>query len=370
MARKQNEIVDEEMPDDDGLLEAPAEGDGEGDETGTEGDPAAPVDGEREGRTLEPELPEEPAEELEENPEELPELTDEEAATEKLEEGAVSDEDDEGEPFEDLEGALTFKGAGVFVPEGEPLERLRASLGLATRGQEAWTQERTQLAEQVRELTEIRSAEADVAADLMELVFKDFAAMDEDALYEWAVNFKAKEGQLRNDIREKWLERREKDIERRASRRDPVVVERERAQAIEQVQTTIASTLDELYKRPELANLTKEDKVRLLARAKERAPQLTLRAADDSMIQFGIKKGEPYLNAQQMYEWALDRAEVRDSEKVKRGADKANARRLGKGKLRTVPGGAGTARSKAPDGEEEHQPAKTREEWLARMGVG
>jgi hypothetical protein len=366
--RAPNEIVDEELDDDEGLIDAPVDDT----DPAPDGDDTPAADGDGEGRTIDPELPEEPAEgeegeELEkpaegEEGEKLPELTDEEAGAEV--DPAAAAVDDEGEPFEALDGARVFKGAGVFIPEGEPLERLRTSLGMAARGSEEWTRERTELAEQVRELREVRGAEAEVAADVLELVFKDFAAMDEDALYEWAVQFKANEARLRTDIREKLLDRKEKALERRASRRDPAEVERERTAAVEQVQSTIAATLETLYQRPELKNLTKEDKVKLLARSNERASQLAVQAPDDSMIQFGIKKGELYLNAQQIYEWALDRAEVRDSAKLARGVDVVNARKLGKGKLGNAPGGARGARSAAPVEEERRRP-QTREEWLA-----
>jgi hypothetical protein len=368
MAKRQpNEIADEEMPDDEGLLETPAAPDD---------DPApAPDDddeGDQEPRPLEPDMPEEPAEDEGdvtpepkpgEEGEELKELTDDEAGTDV----ADTDAEDDGKPFEELEGAVVYDGAGVFIPEGAPLDRLRQSLGLATQGSQEWTRERTQLTERVKELTETRGAEAMVAADVMELVFKDFATMDADQLYEWAVQFKEKEAGLRLEIREKLLERQEQQLEARKAYRAPADIERERTAGVAQIQTTIASTLEQLYTRPELANLTKEDKTKLLARANERAQQLAVQARDDSMIQFGIKKGELYLNAQQIYEWALDRAEVRDSEKTRRGVDIKNSRKLGKGKLSKAPGGGGAPRSTGGDEGGEWKPAATREEWLARM---
>lgn len=279
----------------------------------------------------------------------------------------TEEEDLESEPFAELEGALHYKGSGVLVPEGPALERLRQQLGLAAQG----SGRMPELERELEELRTTRTAETEVAGDVLELVFKDFATMDEDALYEWAVNFKANEQRLRDQIRTKYLDRREQELTARATRRDPAEVQREQEAMQAQVTTTATATLDNLYTRPELATLTAADKTVLAERVKARLPQLTLVAADASLEEFGIKKGDRYLDAQQMYEWALDRAEARADERGRRTNAKAvaeaNRRKLGKTGGPKTPAGPGKGRTKAAEGEEAYTPPKDRAEWLARM---
>lgn len=369
MARAANEIADEEFDDadlstetaDDGAENDTPDAD-DGVDTGDAGDDAG--DTADESRTLEPELPAEPDAEAADTAELPPEPD-----AEELEDP----EEAEPVPFAELDGALNYAGAGVFVPEGAPLDRLRQQLEAFR----SFGDERQDLTADIERLQTTRSAEASIAADVLELVFKDWEKLDVDGLYDWAIDFKARERDIRNDLREKYLDRQAEEVAqsrtarpRRAS--TPAAAQAatpaDAAQAERVLGDTITAALTALYARPELATLTEADKTRLSARAAERSRQLTMVAADDSLGVHGIKKGDAYLNTQQIYEWANDIAATRAEERQTRSAAGSiaarNARRLGSGVARPpVPGAA--ARTKAdPD---EWKPATTREEWRARM---
>lgn len=372
MARDPHIIADEELEDEPGLIddsrsEALESADDDDDASTAAAETPANDDDTDPAQVPAPEADDDDASEPAHDDEASDEASDDDEAPGQ-EDGEEEDEEEfESEPFAELEGALHYKGSGVLVPEGPALERLRQQLGLAAHG----SGRMSELERELEELRTTRTAETEVAGDVLELVFKDFATMDEDALYEWVVNFKANEAKLREQIRSKYLDRREAELNARATRRDPAELQRAAEAEQAQVATAATATLETLYQRPELATLTAADKTVLATRVQARLAQLTRVAADASLEQFGIKQGEPYLDAQQMYEWALDRAEARADERGRRTNAKAvadvNRRKLGKAGGTKAPAGPGKGRTKAADGEPAYTPPKDRAEWLARM---
>jgi hypothetical protein len=294
----------------------------------------------------------------------------------------AADEDDPAEPFEfkgdkathTLEGAEYYPGKGIWMPE-TALPKLREQLAAAVRHTGSWQTEKAALESQIAEVQADASEQVKVAESVVELVFKDFDGMDEDQLYEWAVNFKRNQSALKAEVRGRMIDAREKKLTERehaVNQPRPEEVEAERERYTGYVTEQITGVFDQVFLDPAMAVLTQGDKQKLLDRAKSN-PLAHVRVADRDMPEFGIVKGETYISTAELKQWAMDRAEVRAEEASNRTVGEkvrtANKRKLGSGPKKKTPAPVVGSTATSEEDETELSYEQKRARWRDRMGI-
>lgn len=246
-----------------------------------------------------------------------------EGATEEEAADATAETPEEGAaPVATAERPFTFKGAGqvhslpgaVEQPDGsvriakDGAERLRQTLASAVGIQQDWKTQRRTLEKELRTARESR-ADKDIEAESIVTLFQDVRTMTPEERWEWANEFDASAPKLELEIEKQKLERDRQMLQR--ERAGPELSPDEQREQVQETLTTeLRSTFQRLMSSPEAKTLSHDDQLALWNKWSKKADRL-VSMADRDMPEYGITKGEPYFDDQDVVDDFVDRVTVR-----------------------------------------------------------
>jgi hypothetical protein len=257
-----------------------------------------------------------------------------------------------------LAGALELPDGSVVIPK-EAQPEFRRVLASQRALETTFKQTKREFDRQLTAARSQRTAK-DVEADAVVQLFSDIQKMSPEERWNYFVEFDQKVPELRNDIRQKQLDEREKAIEE-AKRGPQLSPEEQQEKTASLAVSELNTEFQEIEKNPQFKSLTQQQKRAVYDKWVKKADRLVRKATADDP-QRGIKAGDELFDPADLYEDLSFAVAMATPVTVPSQAAKQNAARNADQTTTTIPP---TVRHRQPVGQprDTNGQFKNRDDW-------